>query len=131
MTPTKTRPHKPMLAEWSSEILSLSLSLSQQAKCRPSAYMAAMLARERLSQMHLLGDYRLRALDLPAPKQRLIEGLIEGLPFAKAENHSFSSQSTLNMRGRDLMVHIAQLMQMPESNIVIFSRIISPLLESF
>ena len=29
MTPTKTRPHKPMLAEWTSEILSLSLSLSQ------------------------------------------------------------------------------------------------------
>ena len=28
MTPTKTRPHKPMLAEWTSEILSLSLSLS-------------------------------------------------------------------------------------------------------
>ena len=27
MTPTKTRPHKPMLAEWTSEILSLSLSL--------------------------------------------------------------------------------------------------------
>ena len=26
MTPTKTRPHKPMLAEWTSEILSLSLS---------------------------------------------------------------------------------------------------------
>ena len=25
MTPTKTRPHKPMLAEWTSEILSLSL----------------------------------------------------------------------------------------------------------
>ena len=25
MTPTKTRPHKPMLAEWASEILSLSL----------------------------------------------------------------------------------------------------------
>ena len=29
MTPTKTRPHKPMLAEWTSEILSLSLSLSE------------------------------------------------------------------------------------------------------
>ena len=28
MIPTKTRPHKPMLAEWTSEILSLSLSLS-------------------------------------------------------------------------------------------------------
>ena len=27
MTPTKTRPHKPMLAEWTSEILSLPLSL--------------------------------------------------------------------------------------------------------
>ena len=27
--PTKTRPHKPMLAEWTSEILSLSLSLSR------------------------------------------------------------------------------------------------------
>ena len=27
MTPTKTRPHEPMLAEWTSEILSLSLSL--------------------------------------------------------------------------------------------------------
>ena len=27
MTPTKTRPHKPMLAEWTSEILSLSLGL--------------------------------------------------------------------------------------------------------
>ena len=27
MTPTKTRPHKPMLAEWTIEILSLSLSL--------------------------------------------------------------------------------------------------------
>ena len=26
MTPTKTRPHKPMLAEWTSEILSLSLA---------------------------------------------------------------------------------------------------------
>ena len=26
MTPTKTRPHKPMLAEWTSEIVSLSLS---------------------------------------------------------------------------------------------------------
>ena len=25
MTPTKTRPHKPMLAEWTSETLSLSL----------------------------------------------------------------------------------------------------------
>ena len=33
MTPTKTRPHKPMLAEWTSEILSLSLidSLSRPA----------------------------------------------------------------------------------------------------
>ena len=28
MTPTKTRPHKPMLAEWTSGTLSLSLSLS-------------------------------------------------------------------------------------------------------
>ena len=28
MTPTKMRPHKPMLAEWSSEMLSLSLSLT-------------------------------------------------------------------------------------------------------
>ena len=28
MTPTKTRPQKPMLAEWTSEKLSLSLSLS-------------------------------------------------------------------------------------------------------
>ena len=28
MTSTKMRPHKPMLAEWTSEILSLSLSLS-------------------------------------------------------------------------------------------------------
>ena len=27
MIPTKTRPHKPMLAEWTSEILSLSLSV--------------------------------------------------------------------------------------------------------
>ena len=30
MTPTKTRPHKPMLAEWTSEVLSLSLSLPQR-----------------------------------------------------------------------------------------------------
>ena len=30
MTPTQTRPHKPMLAEWTSEILSLSLALSYQ-----------------------------------------------------------------------------------------------------
>ena len=30
MTPTKTRPHKPMLAEWTSEILSLSF---QQPEC--------------------------------------------------------------------------------------------------
>ena len=31
MTPTKTRPHKPMLAEWTSELLSLSLSLGEAA----------------------------------------------------------------------------------------------------
>ena len=28
MTPTKTRPHKPMLAEWTSEILSLDAARS-------------------------------------------------------------------------------------------------------
>ena len=32
MTPTKTRPHKPMLAEWTSEILSLSLRWLQSAQ---------------------------------------------------------------------------------------------------
>ena len=32
MTPTKTRPHKPMLAEWTSEILSLSLFLPSKGQ---------------------------------------------------------------------------------------------------
>ena len=36
MTPTKTRPHKPMLAEWTSEILSLS-QLESQSAAEPSA----------------------------------------------------------------------------------------------
>ena len=36
MTPTKTRPHKPMLAEWTSEILSLSLSLYRRWFFRPA-----------------------------------------------------------------------------------------------
>ena len=31
MTPTKMRAHKPMLAEWTTEILSLSLPLTMQA----------------------------------------------------------------------------------------------------
>ena len=33
MTPTKTRPHKPMLAEWTSEILSLSLCNKTSWEC--------------------------------------------------------------------------------------------------
>ena len=33
MAPPKTRPHKPMLAEWTIDILSLSLSLSASLAC--------------------------------------------------------------------------------------------------
>ena len=37
MTPTKTRPHKPKLAEWTSEIFSFSLSLIQTNPVHPGA----------------------------------------------------------------------------------------------
>ena len=56
MTPTKTRPHKPMLAEWTSEILSLSLSLCSWTATHPYAAISGPFRQVILQRMGTSSD---------------------------------------------------------------------------
>ena len=49
MTPTKTRPHKPMLAEWTSEIS----SLSHAGIVKPISYAVALQAKTCIGMVTL------------------------------------------------------------------------------
>ena len=68
MTPTKTRPHKPMLAEWTSEILSLSLMGSDLLPIEQGRHLRLPRHRRvcRLCHPGALGDERHMLLECPA-----------------------------------------------------------------
>ena len=77
MTPTKTRPHKPMLAEWSSEILSLSLSRVVPVLVCCWAQILSRLVHPSLTEMITMfatqGEFASIAADSSAEAENLVK----------------------------------------------------------
>ena len=68
MTPTKTRPHKPMLAEWTSEILSLSVTLELWVMRGTCSWSALLLQISETSTLHWLQSAQVSWLGLCGPE---------------------------------------------------------------
>ena len=66
MTPTKTRPHKPMLAEWTCEILSLSLSQAIKQNLDSKASATPPFPIKQYHCRHVIGT-RWQLLTLKGP----------------------------------------------------------------